>query len=420
MVISAQDPTSAILGVGLMLVIGVIIISFLGCANSCTVAAFAALIARLASGLIPYYLYGLTSDQSVYDRQALEIANTPIGSNLVSDLGTGKEAWPTILAAAYRVIGHAPEFGIALNAIAGAMTVIAVANSVRLLGWPTALKPAIWIVALWPVGVLWGGLLLREALVGLLMAIAVNGAIRVFRTRWLSGILLIGSSGLIMIPMRGGLASLILLGLPAILATLVIFSPGGISSKPLRVLLSFGMVGIGLALLPQLNSRAQYFDSDRQEVVSRALNTGTTGFDAAGASGGLSLENPIQSVQTLLTVSVGPFPWQIKNFGLAAVAIDGLLWLAVWYFAWRGFKRVPSKADAILLAMPAAALIGYLAISFTNFGLIMRFRAIGIPIIAPLVGLGIAFLFAKTDSRVRQKIWKKKSPRFVEPKDTIT
>jgi len=112
MVISAQDPTSAILGVGLMLVVGVIIISFLGRANSCTVAAFAALIARLASGLIPYYLEGLTSDQVAYDRQALAIANTPVGSNSTSDLYTGKEAWTIIPVAAYRVIGHAPEFGI--------------------------------------------------------------------------------------------------------------------------------------------------------------------------------------------------------------------------------------------------------------------------------------------------------------------
>jgi len=396
-----RDPGAGILVTSLVLILGILISWSVGRLNNCVIAALAALGSRALYGLLNLSYTGLSDDAIAYDLAAIAIVQDLNGTGSLGGLTPGKEAWPIILATAYRVIGHAPEFGIALNAVAGALTVIVVANSVRLLGWPTALKPAIWIVALWPVGVLWGGLLLREALVGLLVAIAMNGSIRVLKTSWRSGVLLIGLSGLIMIPMRGGLASLILLGLPALLAILVIFTPSGISSKPLRLLLSFGIVGAGLALLPQLNSRAQYFNLERSEVVSRALNTGSTGFDTAGASGGLSLEQPIPSVQALLTVAVGPFPWQITNFGLAAAAIDGLLWLAVWYFTWRGFKRVPSKADAILLAAPTAALIAFMALTTTNFGLIIRLRAIGIPIIAPLVGLGIAFLIA--DRRIKRR-----------------
>lgn len=352
-----------------------------------------ALALRVGYGFANYLLTrGQVGDAIGYDRDARELAGAWATAGQQIDLVAGKEGWIYILATVYRAVGHAPEVGIVLNALVGSATVVVVAATCQALAWDKARKPASWLMALWPVSVLWGPLLLREAIVAFLMALGMLGASLLVSRRVIPGFVLVAVSGVLMIWMRGGLAFLLLVGMPLVAAAAISLS----SRSSGRIVKSIALAGVALAVaLPALGSRfsgVNYFDAERTQIVARALDTGGTGFSSAGVSTG----GAWQYVNTL----VGPLPTSWVNPSLLFAGVDAALWIAIWTLSYIGYRNLETNRWAVLLAVvPTLAMLLFLGQSATNFGLIIRLRGLAIPLMAPLVGYGIATVLERRKAR---------------------
>jgi hypothetical protein len=160
----------------------------------------------------------------------------------------------------------------------------------------------------------------------------------------------------------------------------------------------FLAVGLAIAVpllrgsLPVVSDRvdeADYFDDTRREVVAEALDAGATSFTAAG----VTADNPLWQ---FVNVAVGPLPMAWRNLPLLLAGFDAVLWIALWALAVLGYRyTTTSRWGVVLSVVPALALLVYLSISLTNFGLIMRLRALGLPFLAPLAAVGIALLIER-------------------------
>ena len=290
-----------------------------------------------------------------------------------------------LLAALYHMFGHVPSLGVLINALAGGLTCALIAATTHLLGAPQATRVAAYVVALWPVGFIWGGQLLRESLVGLLLAVAGLGYALFRANRRTLGLATIATAGLPMIWMRGGLAILILGGLPALLV-LESLVRRGLSFGSRLLIWVAGLTSAALVLPRLFSSDAEYGNLESAARVSRGLNKGSTSFSSAGIEVGSA--TPVGAISRLPYVLFGPFPWQITNTQLLIAAVDAALWIAVWYLVYRAVKQ--SNFDWGLLgpALLSFGLFYYMAISATNFGLLMRLRGLAIPLLAPAVAIG--------------------------------
>lgn len=371
-----------------MLALGVISLTLLFVAGRRYAVVPAALVAfflRLAAGLAQVWTIGLVDDAGVYDSAARALVGSWTGELGGVELTSGKEGWPTILAVTYWVFGHAPEVGIILNAAAGAAAVVVVAAACRNFGLSASSGIAAWIVALWPVGWVWGGYLLREALVQLLLALAVLGVAKARQRATLSGGTIILLSGTALILMRGGLALLVLIVMPSLLIAEVVLPREGASrGRPVTVMVALALSLLALPMAFGLLEDAPYFDPQRLERVSQALNAGTTSFASAGV-------DPSVSPMTYVLVAAGPYVWQWHNVGLVIAGIDGLMWLMVWLLAIRG-ATVVGTWTAAHLGIPAVLVLAYVAQTSTNFGLIMRFRGLLVVFLAPLAAAAVQHL----------------------------
>lgn len=400
------EMSTAVLAGLALLTFSVVVLSILGRSLNVLAPTLAALGLRLAVAVFNFVGgRSLVGDEMAYDRDALDLVSNWRGLGPPPDLSQGKEGWPVLLAHVYSNFGHAPELAILLNVIVAAMTVLVVAASCRALGWNSSARAAAWIAALWPTAVLWGPMLLREAIVTLLLAFAFLGTALLGNRRVLAGLPLLVISGTLMTWMRGGMLYFVLIVLPvsAVLATIVTSRRTGRGYRVLAV--SAAML---VVLLPSLTSSLQdsvSFDADRQQVVAEALNKGTTSYGAAG----LSTDN---SVLMFVYTAVGPPPTALANPGLLAAGIDAMLWLAMWFFAVYGWRKLPDARWGLLVCMvPSAVLLLYLSEIATNFGLIMRMRALLIPLMAPAAAIGVKHWI----SQRRRRNHKRKPAPFGSP-----
>ena len=324
-----------------------------------------------------------TSDTRTYDRLALDVSTAWESDITPPGLIAGKEGWVIVLASIYRVIGHAPEVGIALNAGVGAATVLITAATSQTLGWGSSRRVAAWCMALWPVGVFWGPQLLREAIVTFLVALAVLGIALIGARRTLVGTLLLMLSGSAMIWMRGGLAYFILVVMPTTYAVARLLIRSGDRRRwqtvlPTMLLLT-GVLTAGLELL----SSGYTFSVDRIQAATSLANTGSTSFSAAG----VPTEN---DALALVNVAVGPLPFSWRNFGLLIAGLDGVLWATLWIFAVWGYRASSVNRWApVTFLSSLVALLAFLSLTTANFGTIMRYRSVGVPLLIPVAAVGL-------------------------------
>lgn len=380
-----RDPLTIALASALLLTIGVAAGGFLSRRTGVAGPFAVALGIRLVYGFVNYGLTrSLDNDGAAYDRDAMRIVAAWRGEGPPAELIAGKEGWSYILAAFYSILGHGPEVGVVLNCLAGSAVVIVVAGICRQLQWDRALRPAAWLVALWPVSFLWGPLLLREALVTLLLSVALLGAVLVRLGRWAGGLSVLLLSGVSLIWMRGGLAYLVLIGLPLLTALTTMWRT---EDMP-RSVRSMIAIAVGIAIVAPVAlsalSNSTYFDMDQAAKTAVALDYGTTGFTSAGIG-------EQGAVMAFVYTALGPLPHQWVNIGLLSAGIDAVLWLVVWVFVVQGSRLdLPNSWFKLLSVAPSLALMAYVSASATNFGLIMRFRALALPLLAPLAAAGFS------------------------------
>lgn len=385
--------TVALAGI-LLLLVGAGIITLAAHRLKILMPTLVALFIRFGYGFFYYLRWGIDGNDGISFSQAAEaLATSWDGLGQQPTLPAGKEGWPYILATAYHLFGYSPELGIILNVLAGSLTVVVVSQFCREMQWESARLPSAWLTALWPVAFFWGPLLLREAIVTLLLSLALLGG-AFLRTRSIaSGVCVIAASGMSMIWMREGLSLLILIGIPVVVAVSYLIGRPNASSSLRFLLLGSLVVLLAVPVLGQRLEGSSYFDDARRQTVAQALDSGSTGFSQSGVLHG-------NAVSDILNTAIGPLPFAWKSPGLIAAGIDGLLWLSLWGFALYGWRHLrTNRWGAFLCLLPLSAIVIYLSGSSTNFGLIMRMRGMGLPFAAPIAGYGIAHLLAGRKKR---------------------
>lgn len=372
----------------MVLAIGIVLIVMAGRKRGIVSIALIALGLRGARGVQSLFT-GEIDDAAAYDNFARSLVNYWQSNGPDPGAWLGKDGFPAILATIYSYLGHAPEAGYAINAVAGGLSVVVVAATTAQMGWDSAVRPAAWIVALWPVGVVWGGALLRESIVTLLLAVGLWGTVRLYRLHVGSGALAIAAAGLAMMFMRGGLAFLILIGMPLVAAIATNLRNTATAS---RWALGAGVIVIAIVAFNVLNG---YFAEGRffeyRPEVSLDQNSGTSSFAAAGLGKTAVNQSLAAHMMRVPIAAIGPLPWNVTNLSLLQAFLDGVLWLIVWISAIFATIKLAKRADALLFALPILSLVVAIATNASNFGLIVRLRGQGIVLIAPLAALGFVY-----------------------------
>lgn len=381
-----RDPTALTLAVVLAISLSVFSLVLLGRKHKLAGIACLAFTLRGIRGVMSQIMQS-ELDGGAYNNFAVSLVRHWQGQGPDPGAWLGKDGFPALLAAIYTVIGEAPEIGYLINAFAGGLSVIVVGATTAQMGWDRAIRPSAWLVALWPVGVVWGGMLLREAIVTLLLSIALWGAVRLYKQHWLSGVVAVLGTGTAMLMMRGGLAYLVLIGLPitVVLASNLRRKPG--AARWVFAISVVAMSTFLLSLLSDYFEGSQYFEY-RGEVV-RETNNGSSSFSQAGAAAASLDTSVIGHLLRIPLTALGPLPWQVTNLSLAIAAIDAALWLAAWAFAIYATRFLRPRAEGLLFMLPTLALVVALAANAANFGLIIRLRGQGIVFLAPLAALGL-------------------------------
>lgn len=106
-------------------------------------------------------------------------------------------------------------------------------------------------------------------------------------------------------------------------------------------------------------------------------------------------------------------PVALAQLPLLVVGIYGLMWLGLCTFAAVGFWSSRNKFAAAICIVPTLLLFTYVSPVGTNFGLVMRMRALGAPLLAPVIGLGIAVAMGAWTTRHGRS--RKGCPRQTHP-----
>ncbi|MHB1163643.1 MAG: hypothetical protein ACYC3K_00180 [Candidatus Nanopelagicales bacterium] len=391
-----RDAAAALLANLVMIALPIAVLLAFGRRHGVAIAALTAFAARVLRGW-QVQVNGDFSDGIQYDSFAVTLARYWADAGPDPGAWVGKDGFPAILAGVYSVVGHAPEIGYLLNAFAGGLSVLVIAAATAQMGWGRAVRPAAWIVALWPAGIAYGGMLLREASVSLLLAVGLWGAVRLYKMKVGSGIAAIAAAGLAMVFMRGALAFLVLIGMP--LAAVLASTLRGKVSAP-RMAVGAAVTGFAVIALGRLSD---YFADSRlfqyRPEVTLAQNVGASSFGEAGV-GTAALDQSVGGhLARIPLTALGPLPWQVTNVQLAQAAVDAALWVLVWAAAIYGIASLARKAEALLFVLPQVALIVALSTSASNFGLIIRLRGQGIVLVAPLAAIGIVHLIDRHRAR---------------------
>lgn len=343
-----------------------------------TVTAF---VLRCAAALVLYSVFGLFAPDAVYyDSTAQDLVAG--GDPAIS---AGKEGWPYLLAGIYGVFGDVPQLGLVVGAAFASSTVPVTGRIAELLQLPKL--PAAWFAALFPMTIVWGSLLLRESLSWFFLAtsaLALVGIVKASR-RWPYVVLF--------------LVSLVALSYARGPSTLVIGVAGVVAlalTVGRRRLISLAAVTAAvLAVVALTPLRDRILDilvrSDLESIDSskEVLAMASTGWPIA-QSGGFA--GVLESVGIAAPrVLFGPYPWEWLWVPLPLVA-DVVLWLLVLGLSGYGIWSLARRRDALLLLLPAAAILASLTIGSANYGTMQRLRVQAVVFLVPLAAAGLVRL----------------------------
>lgn len=329
--------------------------------------------------------FGNAPDGGVYDRQAMTVAERwgVIGYEIRGrELAEGKEGFPIIMGVVYSLGGHVPFAGVLLNCGVVALTAIVTACATRSLIGSVSLRFLTFMFMTWPMFIVMGPALLREALCWLGLALVALG-ISTWRQSSLKASVLLTLGWSLVWWIRTPVAWLIVIGVVTSLS--VIF---------LRR--RFGNVGVAVAGLLALVALIQFSptllemsgsDSERLDVVRGALARTATSAYSVNAG---PLEAVIGESGFLLAnlphIAFGPFPWEL---GPAVVwlwiLVGSAYWWATMILIWHSYRSKPLEDETVVLLVIAATLLVGMGATMTNYGIVVRMRAM--PMIALLVVL---------------------------------
>ena len=332
----------------------------------------------------------IAGDAAVYDAQALG----------TDQARAGKEGFSIILGSLYRSIGHAPAAGLLLNALLMGLLVIVVARTAGRLGDWRAARVAALLALLLPPFVWWGSQLLREAPMWILIALVadISVAIALEGLSWRRGAWLLALF-LAMLTIRAPVAAVVAvtLGIGLVLASAP--RPG---DHMRRVAMIGGAIALAIFLFPRFDALQSLEEKDSASIAysRNYLATANTGFGEESALTTSGLIGQLPSALPL--VMFGPLPWQLPYSGLVAVA-DTLAWWFIVFWGIRGFPSLHRRFGraSLVLIVPAAALVGVLALTLANFGIVIRMRAMIVVLLLPYAAAGLAVAAERKRGSVR-------------------
>lgn len=344
----------------------------------------AGLAAHFFVATVFYLRLGLWApDAQLYDRLGMAYQNIWFeNSNRQIVVTAGKEGFPSFLGILYGVFGHLPFLGIMVNVIACALIVPVVATTAARLG--LKVRASAWLAALFPPGLLWGSLLLREAFSWLSLAVIVCGLVgltaRTSSNRPAMNWFLILSGTAVLLSIRGTAAILV-----AAAALLTVAAIGRSRFWPAV----FGVITLaiaGPALAGAFQQIAGGYDLQNINRVRGALSTqGNSSFAVSNIG---SLPQLIVSLPKLLLRSLlGPYPWEWPRVGLLGT-LDAILWLALLFFVVQCLRSMSSRISSAALIAPAFAVLIVLSVASGNYGTLARLRDQAAIILIPLAGHG--------------------------------
>jgi hypothetical protein len=356
-----------------------------------TLAAFAI---HLVIGLVILSSSRLTTyfggDATTYSAGAVGIYQHWVhGAPLPSDLPAGKTGFYYMLAALYLVFGVYSQAGVVVNAAMAALVVPLLTDATRRHFGLAATRAVPALSTLIPGFVIWGSQLLREAGVYFLIAVSLNGAVRLMHRTSLSAMTtMVGAVGLL-VTFRADVGLIAGAALAVALTVGRRQVAGGLASGLGTVVLILALVlGAGLgysgyrfvadANLSQING-----------IRAGSSQTAASGFlpeadvsSAQHAAGYL----PLGSVYFLF----GPAPWQTHGFRQVLALPDVLVWWFLLPSLWRGIGEARRRQgrEVVLYLLPALALTLVLTLLVANFGTAVRERMQVIIFLVPLISLG--------------------------------
>ncbi len=346
------------------------------------------------AALVRYAQFGLDAPDAVYYDQ---IAAAMAQGEASAAISAGKEGLSQTLALVYSVFGHDPVYGLWLNAIACALVVAMMGGIAQRLGMP--IKSASWIAAVYPAFIVWGTLLLREAMVWLCLAVlifAVAGIVKgVGKAGWNVALLIVAFVALL--AFRGSIGIAVLV---ASLAAIVLSRRRDRKQEVLTyaVVALVLVVAYATPLSAQIEGIFERYTFERLEISREALQrTGDTGFSTGSGAPFLV------AISVLPRVLAGPFIWEINTVGPAGV-IEGALWLILLVLAIRGWARLSERRSANVLIIPALVLIYVLAMTSGNYGTMIRLRTQVAVLLIPLAAAGLSRMHGarRADSKTKR------------------
>jgi len=364
-----------------------------------TAAAFAAhLVLSLVITNTSFLVQNLGPDARTYHSLAGDIVRHWTSNFPLPRIPSGKEGFYYLLAGLYWVFGASPSAGLAVNATFAAALVPLVTDTTRRLFGERAARYAAPLALLTPGVLLWTSQLLKEAPVLFLLALGANCAVRLSeRISPASGGVLAATMALLFtfrgwvgVMAAGGLIIGIAFGRQQLVSGL----GTGVTALALISLLVV-VTGLGYSGY----KTAVGTDLQRASVVRRDL--------AVSASSGFDIDADISTPahalsylpRALVTLLLGPLPWQIRGIRQMLVVPDMLVWWGLLPSLWRGLKAAGRRRgrQILVLLMPALTTSVLLALAIGNFGTLVRERTQVFMLLVPFICLGLSLRGPRPD-----------------------
>ncbi len=344
------------------------------------------LVIQSSSHLISYF----GGDAFTYSAGAVGIYQHWVhGAPLPTYLPIGKTGFYYLIAALYVAFGIHPQAGIAVNAAMAALTVPILFDATRRHFGDAAARAVPVLATLIPGFLIWGSQLLREPGVYLMMAVALNCAVRLIDRASLGPlVVLVGSIGLLF-TFRADVA--LMTGAGLVVALMIgrrQVASGVVSGVGTLALILALVVGGGLGYsgyrfvthtsLQQVNL-----------VRSNSSESAASGFlPEANVSSGPHAASYIPVGGTYFVL--GPAPWQLHNIRQALEVPDLLVWWFLLPSLWRGIREGWRRRgrEVLVYLLPAAAVTLVLTLLVANFGTVVRERMQVVILLVPLLSLG--------------------------------
>ncbi|WP_196259676.1 ArnT family glycosyltransferase [Pelagibacterium limicola] len=374
-----------VLGAGALLLNLLMVSALVARRQRFTLILLTALTLRTSAALIHYYvlpLPGGLADAVGFERTAWEFSQDIWGT--ITDFRYSTSyIYSLFLAIPYAFTDRSPLMLQAFSVLVGTLNVYLVWKlASELWGREYASRPA-WIVAIFPIPVMYAALTMREAYITFFVLLAL-----LFVARWVnSGKLRHLAGSVVAFGMGAAFHGGIIVGLLSLVALIVLSAGTGLAAGlvkgrvPLRSFAIVMAAVIGLLLLflvdpsiPKLGRPTQLLGPERYLQVLGVRARGDASYPVwLVASNGLELVYlvPLRVAYFLFS----PFPWDVRQAAHFIGLADGLIFMALTFAVAANFDLIKRNKAALMVFLILAGLIVAFSMGTSNFGTALRHRS---------------------------------------------